>query len=404
MRADKLPGEGYQERQPLAVADGRMSPLSQLAPVLPQTPSSALSRPLPHTAVGSDIEASPGSGREREGAHANFGNTGAEITRTSTQRGRVEVCNTGAVAGLVCDLPPTSAETSSFNSSQPVPGRIPSTATAASAQANRDCGNRQNRIEGKPPTIENRLADPSEREIGSNGGAGNGSDNTSKPDPTSVRFGSLLVEGTSHTTPLPRGIEEPRREEVPQTSPKASMEHLRKAALATVSLSAQEDEEDAGIARGNGVDQATENRSRSAFAESEPSSSPSSSSHSPSSPCRFFPRKGVGVPEADTARVQPTTQGPTPSGDTKPSTLEPVRNYLSSGTHGDATDTEEAAGNVVLSNRAAAPSKDLETVERESDSSFSVEDERAGETPVETDRGRVERELQVSYQDTQLKN
>lgn len=320
-----------------------MPPLSHqaLAPALSQTPSpsSLLSRTSPNTAVASSTssKAPPGT--------ANLAEAVAEKKRTSIHKGEVEACTAGAATGdsLACDdVPPTSASTpaeasgSDFSQPQAVAGQTsgpPSTAEeaktiAAPGKVRRDCGDSQEDVDGKVKTttidididveIEKRLVGPSEREIGSTNGNGYGPNrgNATKPEPT-VRCGSSLpVDSTSPSqarSPLPpvdMKVEEDDRDGVLQTSRAASMEHLRRAALAAVSLSA---EQDAGVKGGGGndVDRTTENRRRpSVFAGSEseppssscscsPTRSPCPSSPSLSSPSHFLPGEGVRDPDPD---------------------------------------------------------------------------------------------------------
>lgn len=397
---DKLPRERYREPQPLVVDGGRMPLLSEPVPAaFPQTPSSALKLKLqqlsPNTAVGScnsDI------GRDHPGS-ANLADNGAENAYASTDRGEVESCTTGAATGLVCDLPPTPVKVSGFGSSQPVPGQLqmPSSEAVAAAQVLEQ----QKDTEDKPPTIGNTVVDPPEKKNRSKDGIGNDSGTANRPGVTASHC-NLPAESPSQTTPLPPNEKEDR-EQVPQTSPKASMDHLRRAALAAVSSSAAED---ASIVGSNdvdqGQDQVIENGRSSASVEikqpypsSSPAESPCPSSPSPSPPRRFLPGKGVGVPENCAANVPPNAAGPTQD-ETKPSTLKPAGDELSPDARGSVPGAGETSGSVILPIRTTVPPRiALETAaQRESNSSFSVDDKGPGEEPVRTKQswGRVDSE------------
>lgn len=297
----------------------------------------------------------------------------------------MEVCTTGGAIGLACEMSPTPVEASRSNISRAVPGRTASTETVASAQACPGHGDSQKDIEGKTPTIENNLWELPEMDIGSKGGVGNCIESASRSGSTAI-CGDTPKEGSGRATPLPGDSKEEDREQVPQTSSKASMDHLRRAALAALSRSA---EEDASIGGSKDIDQATKNRRPSAFVESEPSSScpspllsPRPSSQSPSSPCGFLQEKSI-ESSGDAAHSSPTALDPTPN-EAKPSKRNPVEGTSSSATRGNIIDSEETTGGAVQPARTAvAPRQALETAERESDS-FPAEDERTGETPVST--------------------
>lgn len=278
--------------------------------------------------------------------------------------------------------------------SSSTPGRVPSTQPIAVRAKLASSSRCSDDTTGKVLTLEKQgSSSPSERARKSIGSVDPEGGSAMSP-PVTVEDGSQRLETRGETLEIiPTDGDADRMQVPPQVSPKASIVHLRKAVLAAVSLTAVEDAAAVASNESVGPPTATANRRLSPFAgiasSSSPplSSSPSScpSDHSPSSPCQSLSGNGSETPGVDAAAgVIPSDPAGIPidasshadavrsptSSEASPSTLKSAGVSSSART---AVDTSPAQ-TPMLPNRA------VETAERDSDSSFSVDDGEVDET------------------------
>lgn len=332
------------------------------------------------------------------------------------------------VVGLVGDSPstPAAAVTSAGPDASPG-GASPSSQAAATAEDLLACVDQPGAIitDGKPPTLDDTLfGRPPESASLSSGHAGNAGESESAAPTSPPSFAaadlSLPPLGTGgRAPPLPVDTAADGTMPIPKTPPTtaaaaaASMDHIRKAALAAVSHSAKEDARVAVAGSGSGGNVGLPSTTASrrlpsgAFAASErsssppPSSPPSSSSDSlPPTPPQGHPPPGspnqrpdageaAGAPEDSAGGVQRTERAPAPptGAEAEPSPPRPAGSASSSSqTSGVVCDAgEETPGGTARQPRAESelsPPGASETTEHDSDSSFSAEDGGATETIV----------------------
>lgn len=320
--------------------------------------------------------------REKGSETASVGTTNAT---TSANKDGAGIGISRDATALVCDIPPV--EASSSVSSSFIPGRVPSTQTTP-AQAKLGSGSRRGVATCKLLTLEKRPSSPSERARKSIRSVDHEGD-SAMPPPLTLDDGRLRLENGSETLePLPADGDEDRLQ-VPQMPPKASMDHLRKAALAAVSLSA---EEDAAVAGNESIAlTAMANRRLSPFtgiasSYSPPlSSSPSScqSDPSPSSPCLSLSGNGGEIPDVDAAGPSQIDEAGTPIGAPHvDATRAPTEASPSTSKPAGVSSSVRAAIAKSPTRAATLPNIASESAERESDSSFSADDGEVDEMSV----------------------
>lgn len=300
-RAEQLCEDKHQIPQASATRNHRVPLSVQLAPPFPQTSLPVLTQLPPSITIESNSDDPPG-------IYKGDGTTDmatAKATSSTTKEGREETGSSRDAQALVCDIPP--AEDFCSVSSSSIPGQVLST-QATATQAKLSSGSRgRDHTAGSLLNLEKGPSSSFELSLKSTGSIDPEGDSALSP-PVTVDDGSLRLEnkheGTLKTFPVDDDTD---RLQVAQVPPKASMDHLRKAVLAAVSLSA---EDDAAVASNESIGSTTlANQRLSSFAGmASPPSSPLSSSPSlsptdpsPSSPCGFLSKNGSEAPEIDAA-------------------------------------------------------------------------------------------------------